>query len=137
MASELSKVEVFNKVKGSTEMEMSDLASKLLAIGGRMVGADIGGRMGGGGMGGGVQKANIVSGNAQKLINYGSKNTATTMVEDAILSEDPAMIQSLLKVIKKPKLSKAEWLVINKNLNAWLGSSGARVMEDIERDRQE
>jgi hypothetical protein len=137
IASELSKVEIFNKVKGSAEMEMSDFASKLLAIGGRLVGAEIGGRTGGATMGGSLQHASIVSGNAQKLINYGSKHTAQSMVQDAILSEDPALIQSLLKVIKKPNLSKAELLVINKNLNAWLGSSGARVMEDIERDRQE
>jgi hypothetical protein len=56
-------------------------------------------------------------------------------VQDAILSKDPTLLQSLLKPISKPTPSKKDLIFLNKNLNLWLLSTGERVLDDVQNDR--
>jgi hypothetical protein len=128
-----SKLEMLSKAKGNSKIELEDWASKTIETVARLIGADIGPKLGGGSLGGGMQKATIVSGKARQLAKYFNLEKAQQLVHDAILSDDPALLKALLEPIEKPRGSKKDLFVLDKKLNAWLLSTGARVMDNIEK----
>jgi len=125
----LSKLETLSNAKGNSKIELEDWASKTIETVARLIGADIGPSLGGSSLGGGMQKATIVSGKARQLAKYFNLEKAQQLVHDAILSEDPSLLQALLKPIEKPTGSKKDLFVLDKKLNAWLLSTGERVMD--------
>jgi hypothetical protein len=130
---ELSKLETLEKAKPNAKIELQDWASKTTETVARLVGAEIGGKTGGS-MGGSLQHAQIVSGKARQLMNKLNLDKAQQLVQDAILSDDPSLLKSLLAPLQKPKPNKKDLLILNKKLNAWLLSTGQRVMQDMEPD---
>ena len=129
---ELSKIETFEKVTPTTSVEMNDWASTTLRMVGRLGGARLGGQIGSGSMGGSLQYASIFSSRGQRFMNWLSHDKAKQFVQDAILSDDPKMLQSLLDPMTKPKASRGDVILLNKQLNAWLGSTGERVLYNTE-----
>jgi hypothetical protein len=134
---ELSGIETFDKVQpGAKGIELKDRASSFLRMTARLAGARLGGKLGQESMGGSLQYASIFSSRAQKFITWLSKDTAEQLVNDAILSENPALLKSLLKPMAKPTPKKKDLVSLNKNLNLWLASTGGRVLDDIDREAQ-
>jgi hypothetical protein len=130
---EFVKLENLAKLySGRIKIEMTDWASSIMATGARMAGATIGGRTGGGSMGGSLQHAQIFSGRAKRFMLYITKDRTEQLISDAVLSDDPALLQSFLGVIAKPKPKKQDIVFFNKQLNIWLLSTGKRVAEDME-----
>jgi hypothetical protein len=138
IGSELSKIETFDRISaGKTGIELKDTASSAMRMFARLTGARLGGKLGSGSMGGSLQYASVFSSRAQKFITWLSKDTAEQLVNDAILSKDPALLKSLLKPMAKPTPKKSDMVSLNKNLNLWLSTTGKRVIDDIERDEQQ
>jgi len=138
IGSELSKIETFDRISaGNTGIELKDKASTAMRMFARLAGARLGGKLGSGSMGGSLQYASVFSSRAQKFITWLSKDTAEQLVNDAILSKDPALLNSLLKPMAKPMPKKSDLVSLNKNLNLWLSTTGKRVLDDIEREEQQ
>jgi hypothetical protein len=137
VGSELSKIETFDRISaGKTGIELKDRASSAVRMFARLTGARLGGKMGSGSMGGSLQYASIFSSRAQKFITWLSRDTAEQLVNDAILSKDPALLNSLLKPMAKPTPKRKDLVSLNKNLNLWLSTTGKRVLDDITREEQ-
>jgi len=138
IGSELSRIETFDKTTaGKPDLELKDSASMAIKMAARLLGARVGGKIGSGSMGGSLQYASIFSSRAQKFITWLSKDTAQQLVSDAILSKDPALLNSLLKPLAKPLANKTDIVSLNKNLNLWLSTTGKRVYDDMVREEQQ
>jgi len=138
IGSELSRIETFDKTTaGKPDLELKDSASMTIKMAARLLGARVGGKIGSGSMGGSLQYASIFSSRAQKFITWLSKDTAQQLVSDAILSKDPALLNSLLKPLAKPLANKTDIVSLNKNLNLWLSTTGKRVYDDMVREEQQ
>jgi len=133
IGSELSKIEALERASVSgAELEMKDFASNALRMWSRIAGARLGGKMGKDSAGGSLQMAQIFSSRAKTFMDWLTKNRAEVLIHDAILSKDPELLKSLLLPIDKPSGQGLKNLaILNKNLNIWLGGTGARVMDDI------
>jgi hypothetical protein len=132
---ELSSIESLEKTKPSkTDLEINDFASNALKLFSRVGGAQLGrwvARMTGGGT---VQTPGIFSEKFRAFATRLNRDRAAQLIQDAVLSDDPALIKSLLLPIDKPKTAKENLVVLNKNIDAWLGSTGKRVYDDMRGD---
>lgn len=130
---ELTQIEIFDKITATKSgIEMTDLPSNALRIFARITGARLGGRLGKESVGGSLQMAGIFSGRAKAWIDRLVKDRAAAMIHDAILSKDPALLQSLLLPLDKPGIVTQENLnILNRRLNLWLAGTGKRVWDDI------
>jgi hypothetical protein len=138
IGTELAKIETFEKANpGKTELELTDWTSSSLRMFARLTGARVGGKLGAESMGGSLQYASIFSTRAQKFVTWLTKDKAQQLVHDAILSKDPALLKSLLKPIAKPQAQKKDLVILNKQLNLWLTTTGKRVMDDIASEEQQ
>jgi hypothetical protein len=136
VGTELSKIETFEKMRpGDTELKLKDWASSSLNMIARLTGARVGGKLGSESMGGSLQYASIFSTRAQKFMTWLTRDTAQQLIHDAILAEDPALLQSLLKPIAKPIAKKKDLVFLNRNLNLWLLSTGKRVIDEMEQEQ--
>lgn len=137
---ELAKIEAFDVVSLSKKdiIELKDLPTTFLRTMSRIVGARIGGKVGKESVGGSLQMAQIASGNFQKLLNWMTRHSAEKMVYDAILSPDKTLLQALLLPINKPIITgrPANFDILTKRMNAYLISTGKKVMEDIENEER-
>lgn len=137
IGTEFAKLDKLAKLyPGKIKIEMKDWASNILNMAARLSGASIGGRTGGS-MGGSLQHAQIVSGRARRFMMWLTKDKSEQFVSDAILSDDPKLLQSFLGVISKPKPKKQDIIFFNKQLNLWLASTGRRVADDIQEESGE
>ena len=130
---ELAKIEAFEKSHfGKPDIEMKDVASSALRLFSRIGGAQLGrwiAKLTGGGT---VQTPGIVSERFKVFANHLSKDRAFQLFHDAILSKDPKLLEALLLPIDKPGAQTTKNLIIlNDRINAWLGGTGKRVMNDI------
>jgi hypothetical protein len=138
IASEYAKIQKYIGASGRGEdIEMKDFASNALRIASRVVGAQVGGKMGAGTSGGSIQAAGIMSGRAKTFMNWLTKNRAEELIKDAITSNNPDLLKSLLAPLDKPATQKTNWTTLNKQLNLWLAGTGARVMQDMENEIRE
>jgi len=129
VGNDYAKLEQLRDAKGTTTINMEDLPSKILEMAGRLGGARLGGELGSGSMGGSLQYAGIFSSRGKALMQRLTHDKAKQYVQDAILSEDPKMLQALLEPMSKPKPTKGDLILLNKQFNAWLLSTGERVMD--------
>lgn len=135
VANELIKIEDFEKSPiTSAEMELKDLASSTIVLLNRIGGARIGGWLGRESAGGSIQMANIMSDRFKNFATRLTKDRAFQLIHDAIVSDDPRLLQSLLLPIDKPKTQLKNWKTVNDQMNLWLLGTGKRVMEDIEQE---
>jgi len=137
IASELVQAETYFKAKPQKiELELDDIASSFLKFAGRWGGARLGGWLGKGSAGGSIQTANIFSERLKGLARWLSRDRAVQLVNDAILSEDPQLLKTLLLPVEKPTIHMKNILEINRRLNTWLLGTGSRIAEDISREEK-
>lgn len=135
VGSELAKIEAFESARaGKPEMEMKDVASTALRMISRVQFARLGGFMGKQSMGGSLQMANIYAKEGEALAVKFTKDRAAQLVQDAILSKDPKLLNALLLPLDKPSSAAFNWRVVNGRINLWLAGTGGRVAEDIKQE---
>ena len=134
VATELVRIESFEKsTAGKIDINMSDLPSTALSTISRIGGAQLGRMIAGVTGGGTVQTPGIVSGHFQKIASFLSKDRASQLIHDAIISENPDLLKSLLLPINKPggKAIEKNISILHKQLNFWLSDTGRRVLNNI------
>lgn len=135
VARELTKIETFEKVPyGKPGLEFKDFASNALRVAAEAKMAQVGGQVGGGTLGGSMKLASLFAGKAKKAMTWLTKDRAEQLVHDAILADDPKLLQSLLLPLDKPSVAKENLIILNRALNLWLAGPGKRVMDDIEQE---
>lgn len=133
IGSELNKIDMF-EASSSTPIDMKDTASSLLQTIVKIGGARLGGWMGRESIGGSMQMARMGTERGKNLLKHMTQFTATQMIEDAILADKPDLLKALLLEVDDTPATKENWDIINKQLNAWMGGTGKRVMEDINKE---
>jgi len=103
----------------------------------RVGGARFGGWLGQESAGGSLQSAQIFSGRFKNFATWLSKDKAEQLINDAILSRDPKLLQSLLLPLNKPSRKWGNLLEFKNNLNLWFLGTGKRVIDEIENEMQE
>lgn len=138
VGTELASIEKYMGASaGKPDIEMDDWASNGLRLFSRIAGARLGGIAGRESAGGSLQMAQIASGRFQKFMGWMTKNRAEILINDAILSDDPKLLQALLANIKEPGSKAKNIKELNKRMNAWLAGAGARVYDDIISEEQD
>lgn len=133
IGNELAKVEMVEKIKGEG-IEYNDIVSNLIHFGSRVGGAAIGRHWGKGlGAAGNIQIPGFFAAQYLKVAKYLTKNRFENLINDAILSKDPKLLEALLMPINKPTTPKGinNLKIIDLRLNAWSMGSGVRVFKDI------
>jgi len=134
VGSELAKIETAEGLKsGSADINLEDTASSMIQLISRVSGAQVGrsiAKMTGGGT---VQTPGIFSERFRAFTHGLNIHRANQMVIDAIVSDDPAQLKALLLPIDKPSVASKNLVEINDQMNAWLGGTGSRILEDISR----
>jgi hypothetical protein len=132
VGAELASIEKYMGTHaGKPDIEMDDWASNSLRLFSQIAGARLGGIAGRESAGGSMQMAQIMSGRFKTFMRFLTKNRAEILINDAILSDDPKLLQALLADIKEPGSKVKNIKELNKRMNAWLAGAGARVYEDI------
>lgn len=138
IGSELSKIEQVGKIALTKKdiIELKDAPTNVLRTLFRIAGARAGGLLGQESTGGSLQMASIASSSFQKFMLWATRHNAEQLVYDALMSSDPTLLKALLAPIKKPPTATrpSNLFIITKRLETWLGSTGKRVMEDINRE---
>jgi hypothetical protein len=138
VGAELASIEKYMGTHaGKPDIEMDDWASNSLRLFSQIAGARLGGIAGRESAGGSMQMAQIMSGRFKTFMRFLTKNRAEILINDAILSDDPKLLQALLADIKEPGSKVKNIKELNKRMNAWLAGAGARVYEDIISEEQE
>ena len=140
IGAEFAKIEAFEKTPGGkAEIELKDAASNALKLSSRIAGARIGGIWGRESAGGSLQMAQIFSGKAKDFMTWLTKDRTAQMIHDAILSDDPKLLEALLLPIDKPGVPATDrnLRILNERMNLWLAGSGSRILDDIEEERNE
>ena len=138
IGTEFAKIEAFEKTPiGEGKIELKDMASSALKLSSRIAGARIGGIWGRESAGGSLQMAQIFSGKAKDFMTWLTKDRTIQMIHDAILSDDPKLLQALLLPIDKPGVPATErnLRILNERMNLWLAGNGKRILDDIEEER--
>ncbi len=132
---ELAALEATERAKpAQITLEQKDFTSNMLRLVSRVGGAQFGrfiARVTGGGT---VQTPGIFSERFKNFANNLTKDRAAQLINDAITSPDPKLLESLLLPIKRPELAAIDknLSIIGNRMNLWLLGSGARVLADIE-----
>lgn len=127
---DLAKIERLG-VAGKEGIKMENMLQTGSRVGGAMFGRWFGRAMGSGGT---VQVPGIFSTRFEKLIGRFTKDRASQLIHDAIISDSPDLLKALLLPMDKPKVSGKNGVEIIRAINLWLASTGSRVMEDIEEE---
>lgn len=128
---ELSKLETLEKTKGMG-IEYSDTVSNILKFASRFAGAAAGrhwGKMVG--AGGTVQIPGFFAQQWHKVVSKLTKQRFENLINDAIMSPDKKLLETLLMPIEKPTIKGGRSEEIGIRLNAWLMATGNRVFQDI------
>lgn len=125
IANTLARVESGSDRVPSVGKAMDDLASSILEIPSRILGARAGAGVGGASMAGGLQSAQILSARVRDLLRRMFSDKAREVLTDAVQDDD------LFRQLMTMPTSRQKVRKINRRLNAWLG---ALPSED---DRQE
>ena len=136
VAKELAKIENAQNAKAqSLSVEELDNVSGLMVMGSRIGGAQLGrfvARLTGGGT---VQTPGIFSERFKNFATRITKDRAAQLIHDAVTSESPELLQSLLAPVSKPTAKNKQALFrFHRAINAWLLGSGNRVMRDVEEE---
>jgi len=137
---ELAKIETFEKISaGKAEVEMQDLASGALKMFSRVSGAQAGrwvAKVTGGGT---VQTPGIFSEKFKSFANFLVKDRAFQLIHDAVLADNPKLLQALLLPIDKPgtRATEINLRILNERMNLWLAGTGKRVLDDIMEEMRE
>jgi hypothetical protein len=140
IGNELAKIEIFERIpRGKPDINMEDWASNALKMFSRVSGARVGrwvSRWGGGGTD--IQTPGIFSDRFRSLANHLNFDRATQLIQDAILSKNPNLLQALLAPINKPttRAGQRSLRILDQRINAWLAGTGKRVMDDILQEKE-
>ena len=128
---ELTGLEVLEKTKGMG-IEYSDAVSNVLKFASRFAGAAAGRHWGRAvGAGGTVQIPGFFAQQWHKIASKLTKQRFENLVQDAIMSPDRRLLESLLMPVNKPVAMGGGSEEVSKRLNAWLMATGNRVLQDI------
>jgi hypothetical protein len=80
-----------------------------------------------------IQAPGIMSERFKVLADHLSVDRATQLIKDAIISDDPKLLQALLAPLEKPtaEIIETSWRILDQRINAWLAGTGKRVIDDI------
>ena len=95
-------------------------------VGGAQIGRVVAGKTGGGT----VQTPQIFSERVRAFMAHFSKDRAQQLINDAVTSDSPDLLKTLLLPLDKPQTRKETLLQLNKTLNLWLASDGKRIFEN-------
>ncbi len=136
IGAELSKLETVSKMKaGKGEINLEDAMSSAIQLVSRIGGAQLGRIVAGVTGGGTVQTPGIMSKKVQQITHGWNIHKANQLVVDAIVSEDPKLLRTLLLPLDKPKSARTNLFVFGRQLNAWMLGSGKRIFEEEEEKR--
>jgi len=130
VGNELSKIESFNRARAAdTDIQMKDRASNAFRTFMGVAGAKAGRMLNTGT----IQAPGIMSNRFKMFASHLNMDRANQLVKDAIISDDPRLLQALLAPMDKPSttLGKRSLRMLDKRINAWLAGTGKRVMDDI------
>lgn len=127
IATELAKLETAAGRLPNVGGVVEDLPNSILAIIGRVSGAQVGRRVAMMTGGGTVQTPGIFSGRAAAFMKNLTNDRAAQLLNDAV--QDPELFRALLMPVARPKSAAGAKMasVPNKRLNSWLAGPGSRV----------
>ncbi len=138
IGAELARIEKLGVLKtGATDIQLEDAASSMVQLVSRVSGAQVGravAKLTGGGT---VQTPGIFSERFRAFTHGLNVHRANQLVIDAVVSDDPKLLQALLLPLNKPTTQAENLLIFNQLMNAWLVGPGLRVLEDIAQDENE
>lgn len=130
IANTLSRVEAGQDRAPNVGRPLNDLASSMLEIPARIVGAQAGGRIGQGSAGGSLQTAQILSSRVRDFIRNRFRDKAREVLTDAV--QDETLFRTLLT---QPTQRQREVEVMQR-LNAWLGGTATSRQQEVEQAAQ-